>query len=639
MTTIPTSPETATVPTTPEAPTGTLLQRVLMPRTGDPRKVRTLYLDEARSAGVRVEDRATGRLPAGDEVSFATYFNAFPAGYWRRWTSLQGITLRLTVSGSGRIDVYRSKSDGSTVHVTGAVLAGTDQQLALDLDLTPFVDGGWYWFDLSADEELTVVEAGWYATAEPLRPGRLAVGICTFNRPSDCVDAMATVAADPVVSAELTAVVVADQGNRKVRDDARFGEVAGLLGDRLHLVEQGNLGGSGGFARAMHETLQATDATHLLFLDDDVQLEADSLHRALTFARYADDPVLVGGQMLALQDRTVLHTMGEVMDRGSFLYRPAAFGVMTHDFAQRGLRDTPRLHRRIDVDYNAWWMCLIPRPVAEELGLPLPLFIKFDDAEYGIRAQAAGYPTVTLPGAAIWHLAWTDKDDVSDWQAYFFARNRLIVAALHSPSTDATGITRSSVRADLRHLLKMEYSAVALHLKAYRDFLAGPSAIFPSLGTALRDVKAEQSKYADSQVVTDRALMPQPEMGAVVVEGLIGAPKGLRGLPRKAGFAVKALLHQTRPAGEPAPRPQVQVAAQDAAWWVLSRLDDVAVGTADGRGVTVRHRDRELARQLAREVYRLNKEIKREFPRLVEEYRAAFADLTSRESWEKAFQG
>ncbi len=76
-------------------------------------------------------------------------------------------------------------------------------------------------------------------------------------------------------------------------------------------------------------------------------------------------------------------------------------------------------------------MCLIPRQVAEELGQPLPLFIKWDDAEYGLRAAEHGYPTVTLPGAAIWHMAWSDKDDAIDWQAYFHLRNRLVVAALH----------------------------------------------------------------------------------------------------------------------------------------------------------------------------------------------------------------
>lgn len=614
----------------------TLLQRVLMPRPADPRKVRTLYVDEERSERVRVDDRTTGHLAAGDEVSFATYFNAFPAAYWRRWTSLPSVILRLRLSGAGRIDVYRSKADGDIVHVAGAGVSGTDRQVELELDLTPFVDGGWYWFDLTADEDLTILEAGWHADREPVRPGRLAVGICTFNRPVDCVAAVATIAADPVVSAELAAVVVADQGDRKVRDEAHFPQVAAQLGDRLHLVEQGNLGGSGGFARAMYETLEHTDATHVLFLDDDVQLEADSLHRALAFSRFTDRPMLVGGQMLALQDRSVLHTMGEVVDRFGFLYRPAAYAVTQHDFAEESLRETPELHRRVDVDYNAWWMCLIPREAAEQIGLPLPLFIKWDDAEYGLRAGAAGYRTATLPGAAIWHLAWTDKDDVSDWQAYFFARNRLIVAALHSPHEDTGGLVRSNIKADLKHLFKLEYSAVALHLKAYEDFLAGPSALFSSLPTALADVRGLQKSYGDSQVIVQRTEIPEPEMDAVVTEGMAQLPGGKVGLARAA---LRALRTNLRHVSGPADRPQLQVPNQDAQWFVLSRLDRVTVGTADGRGVTFRHRDPAAFRELARRSLQLNREIRKRFPQLMAEYRAAYGDLTSAENWQKAFAG
>src|SRR3954452_20500448 len=213
----------------------TLLQRVLMPRPDDPRKVRTLYVDEERAGRVRVDDRATGHLAGGDEVSFATYFNAFPAAYWRRWTSLPSVVLSLRLTGTGRIDVYRSKADGTVVHTAGAPVSGRDAEVELELDLTPFVDGGWYWFALTADEDLTLAEAGWYAQSEPLRPGRLAVGICTHNRPVDCVAAVATIASDPVVAAELTAVIVADQGTKKVRDEAHFPDVAAQLGDRLRV--------------------------------------------------------------------------------------------------------------------------------------------------------------------------------------------------------------------------------------------------------------------------------------------------------------------------------------------------------------------------------------------------------------------
>ena len=87
---------------------------------------------------------------------------------------------------------------------------------------TPFVDGGWYWFDVVADETSTLREAGWYAPGAARAQGRLAVGICTFNRPADCVAALVAIAVGPDWSpTELdTPSIVADQGNQKVRDDA-----------------------------------------------------------------------------------------------------------------------------------------------------------------------------------------------------------------------------------------------------------------------------------------------------------------------------------------------------------------------------------------------------------------------------------
>ncbi len=125
--------------------------------------------------------------------------------------------------------------------------------------------------------------------------------------------------------------------------------------------------------------------------------------------------------MLNLQEPSHLHVMGEMVDAANFMWTGAVNTEYDHNFAKYPLNDEEQyrsrlLHRRIDVDYNGWWMCMIPRSVAEELGQPLPLFIKWDDADYGLRAGEHGYPTVTLPGAAIWHMAWSDKDDAIDWQ-------------------------------------------------------------------------------------------------------------------------------------------------------------------------------------------------------------------------------
>ncbi|MGH3874730.1 MAG: glycosyltransferase [Pseudonocardiaceae bacterium] len=645
-------------------PSSTLLQRVILPRRADPMAVRALYVDEQPATAQRVWpptgtterdpldvdlrvtlansnaqrvcvlSRTSVRVPEQTEVSFAAYFNAFPAGYWRRWTPLRTLHLRLDVEGAGRVDVYRSKHDATPIHVHGALVAGR-REFDIELDLTPFEAGGWYWFDLSTEDgELTVHSGGWHAPIPA--PGRAAVtiGMPTFNRPTDCVATLRAIGSDQLVRSIVTAVVIPDQGVRKVRDQDGFAAAQAALGDRLRIIDQPNLGGSGGYARVMYEALEHTDCEQILYMDDDIVLEPDSILRAVAFSRFARRPMLVGGQMLQAQARSRLHAWGEIVDRQRMRWNKAPGTEYDHDFAQHPLRQTAWMHRRTDVDYNAWWMCLIPRVIAEDIGLPLPLFIKWDDVEYGLRAQAAGYPTATVPGVAIWHMSFADKDDATDWQAYFHLRNRLVGAALHGTDARPTAMLVDSLKHALRHALAMEYSTLALQEMAIRDFMAGPQALFEKLPTALGEVRARCADFTDGQVV-DSQQLPPPAGGPLDVQHMLKAPTN----PITIGVTLlRRLAHQLRPVDAQAQhRPQVALARADARWFVLSGLDGVTVSTADGRGVTYRKRDpRAFRSMLARSVV-LHRELAREFPRLRTRYRAAAPELTSRAGWKRVF--
>ena len=105
----------------PELRGRSLLARVILPRPGEPLDVRTLYLEEATTNARRAHatSRTSLSIGAESEVSFCTYFNAFPASYWRRWSVLKSVVLRLDLDGHGRVDVYRSKADSSRIHVGG----------------------------------------------------------------------------------------------------------------------------------------------------------------------------------------------------------------------------------------------------------------------------------------------------------------------------------------------------------------------------------------------------------------------------------------------------------------------------------------------------------------------------------------
>jgi len=612
-----------------------LLARVILPRPGEPLDVRKLYLVESitNTRRAHATTRTSLQIGAESEVSFSTYFNAFPASYWRRWSTLTAVVLRAELTGTGRIDVYRTKASGARVLVGGRGFAGGDEPAVVEfeIDLAPFEDGGWIWFDITTDSACTLHAAGWYATEPAPGAANIAIGMPTFNRPGDCVNTLRALTSDPLVDKVIGAVIVPDQGTTKLRDHPDFAEAAAVLGTRLSVHDQPNLGGSGGYSRVMYEALKNTDCQQILFMDDDIRVEPDSVLRALAMNRFAKKPTLVGGQMLNLQEPSHLHIMGEVVDRSTFMWTSAPHTQYDHDFARYPLHDnnpdSNLLHRRIDVDYNGWWMCMIPRQVAEELGQPLPLFIKWDDADYGLRAGEHGYPTVTMPGTAIWHMAWSDKDDAIDWQAYFHLRNRLVVAAMHWDG-DVRGLLGSHLKATLKHLLCLEYSTVAIQNRAIDDFLAGPEHIFSILESALPEVHRIRRNYPDAVVLPAASELPPPS-------GIVGATGEPKTTVAKVVRLARGVMHNLTKA-DPAhhERPQLNVPTLDARWYLLCNVDGVTVTTADGRGVVYRQRDRAKAFALLRQSLRRQRRLAQRFDEMRTAYRQALPVLSSKQKWE-----
>ena len=637
------------------------VQRILLPKRGEPFDVRMLYIIEAEQNRERLRwsDRTSLTVPAGEEVSFQTYFNAFPASYWRRWSQLDSIILALDIDGEANISIYRSKQDGQRISVANHLVSSGHHEF--ELALKNFEDGGWLWFDVTAESEATISQAAWCAPAAPgpqtmpdgstIEPSekRVAVGIPTFNRPTDAVAALQALAEDPVVDGIIDFVLMPDQGNQHPADEPGYDEAVAHFGERYREFRQGNLGGSGGYSRIMFEALENTDSPFILYMDDDIAIEPDSILRAVQAARYAASPIIVGGQMLNLQERSQLRTTGEQVNRGDFMWGAAPHAVYDHDFAKYPLSaigdgqshkdpnsyDSRALHRRVDVEYNGWWMCLFPRVVAETNGQPLPLFIKWDDTEYSLRAAANGFPTVTWPGAAIWHMAWADKDDAIDWQAYFHLRNRLIVAALYHEG-DVKGITRSIFKSTLKHTMCMEYSTMAIQIEAMRDFLAGPDQLFDILESSLPRIAKLRSNYSDAVIIDSADQLPAPTGAPGVPTQNIG---GRLAKIKKIPWAVKGLKHLL---SKEDPRhheaPQLNLTPEEARWFTLSRVDSATVSTAGGTGVAFRKRDRDLARDLVEQTRELLSEIEENFDDMRSVYLQALPELTSRESWRKIFE-
>jgi galactofuranosylgalactofuranosylrhamnosyl-N-acetylglucosaminyl-diphospho-decaprenol beta-1,5/1,6-galactofuranosyltransferase len=581
--------------------------------------------------------RQTAVISEGRRVSFGTYFNAFPASYWRRWTTVDSVTLRVRVAGECTIIVYRSAAKGHSYPVE-TMRVETDQPETVErtLSLAPFIDGGWYWFDIVAGARgTTLIEAEWAALAGQARPGRVSLGITTINRPEFILDHLRTLGDAPEVLDLLDVIYVIDQGTSHVTEHPDFADAAKKVGDRLRVIEQPNLGGSGGFSRMMDETRRAAQSDYLLMSDDDVKMEPESIRRAATFADLARRPTIVGGHMFSLFDRAVLHAFAETIAPGKWWWEIAPNTKPRHDFGHRNLRNTPWLHRRADADYNGWWMCLIPVQIIAEIGLALPAFLKWDDAEYSVRAREHGYPTVSLPGMATWHVTWQDKTDALDWQAYYHHRNRIVAALLHSPHKRGGRLLAESAERQLQSLLSMQYSTAALRLLAIEDVLSGPAHLHRDLATRLSELQEYRRPYRDAQAEPDIESFPPARRKAPDNLKASTTPTNKINLLTKAATGT---MHQLRaPRKGARERPQMALPNQDTAWWVLSRLDSAMVSAADGASAAWYQRDRKLFRSLSQRSTLLHARLLREWPRLAAEYRAAAAEFTSPEKWRETF--
>jgi galactofuranosylgalactofuranosylrhamnosyl-N-acetylglucosaminyl-diphospho-decaprenol beta-1,5/1,6-galactofuranosyltransferase len=574
-------------------------------------------------------------------ASFGTYFNGFAASYWRMWTVVQTVTLNVRVSGTdASVLVYRSMPNGRAQRVDSAIVEGDAGDFSFDLPLSPFGDGGWYWFDVVAGPAgATLEEASWVADvpADRAQSGTVSIGITTMNRPDFCAKLLAQIGGDADVHAVLDEVIVAEQGTQKVVDDPGFATAQEALGDKLRIIEQGNMGGSGGYARAQYETLEAGRSTYMMCMDDDVVCEPESIVRAVTFGDLCRTPTIVGGHMFSLYAKSRLHSFGEIINPYRFWWMSPPTVETDWDFAERNLRSSRWLHRRIDVDFNGWFMCLIPTQVLREVGLSLPLFIKWDDSEFGVRAREGGFPTVTLPGAAVWHVPWTDKNDALDWQSYFHQRNRTIAALLHSPYEHGGRVVRESFNHQVKHLFSMQYSTAELRHRALEDVLAGPERLHGELLSKLPELRALRQQYDDARTQAEPDAFPSVKRKKPPKRGQDPTlPKNRVG---QLVSAATSAVRQARPIRDLAKRhPEARLAAMDAKWWMIAQFDSVVVSMPDGTSAAWYKRDQEEFKSLLARTIEIHQRLHREWPQLAQRYRDSLADITSPETWAKTFE-
>ncbi len=579
-----------------------------------------LYSRRAEGAIERARERVVVQPHA--QLSTNTFFGRFPASYWQRWTEITQVEVSAIVQGTARIAVRASDSVGDVRTVATVMVEGAQRErVRLVARIDRFVDGGAMWLEASTGAAAVVLDTVHWSVAKPERVRPIIVVICTYNRAEDCLHTLKTLSVDGTTLSMVDTIYVVDQGNDTVEARPGFSEVQRALGPRLQYLRQPNLGGAGGFTRGLYEVIEVRQADHadILFMDDDIMLEPDTVLRLATFANCTTQATIVGGQMLYLLHPNQLHVGAESTDLTILQPGLPVKDALFHSDLTKQHQDI-----RVDAEYNGWWACLIPSEVVAAIGYPMPLFFQWDDIEYGLRARAHGYPTVTFPGAGIWHadFHWKDWDD---WYRYFNLRNSLIVNALHG-QPNRTHTARFLLKELLLYIVSMRYGLAATLIMAVEDFLTGPEMLLDGGVEAAAAVRKLRAEY--------------PETSHHPAHGIPGIPStampitAARPTPSLLSLVlVKRLLWQFLRK----PRATAAVSARDSHWWHVSLFETAVVTEASQQGVRVCRLNRSTMLKLGVRGVRVIARLMREDRLLRRQYRAAMPELTSRHNWQRLF--
>ena len=349
--------------------------------------------------------------------------------------------------------------------------------------LEDFPPGGALFLEMTAHSACAWLHSGWYEAEADCQQVRIAAVICTHHREEYVYRNLRNVREKILENRDCPAcddidVLVIDNG-KTIQPEEH---------PHISIFPNKNCGGSGGFTRGMLEAFQKRDRyTHVLLMDDDISFEPETLVRTIQFLKTAkptERPLCIGGQMLLENHPTVQFEAGSSYLNGRL--SPHGHGADLSD------RESLLANSHSpSVQYNAWWYCCLPLTAIEKYGFPLPLFIKTDDVEYGLRLKPQ---VVLLNGIGVWHTAFSDK--YSPYLEYYIKRNELIVSAIHDCGAGVLPSLKELIRTTGRGWLAGEPRVIHFTSQACLDFLCGPDFLLQTDGEALHMKLIAEGKTA-----------------------------------------------------------------------------------------------------------------------------------------------
>lgn len=355
-----------------------------------------------------VQNREDGfiHMNEGDVLDFTTYFNSVSLKKWKRYTTIETLQLVLRLEGRFQVTFHLYDENGNVREIEIETDSSTFAKSFSIEELKGVLLG----FTLRCLSDTGVYMGGeWDGEFSLWHDQKIGISITTFKREKYVRKTM-QVLLDFQQEHPWLSVLVVDNGST----------LPEVNEPQFRVIHNRNFGGSGGFTRGMIEYVEQSTVDYVLLMDDDIVLETSALERTFSLlsglkAEYADS--FLSGAMLSLEEPCIqyentarwgkirLHGEGKNLDLSKV-------DSLVHN------ENVPSQKNR----YGAWWYCSIPVQRIKDIGYPLPIFVKGDDMEFGIRNQRE---VMSMDGIGVWHQSFLSK--ISPVVNYYSDRNMLII--------------------------------------------------------------------------------------------------------------------------------------------------------------------------------------------------------------------
>ena len=438
-----------------------VVQNILLPN----KKIcpnKSLFIREIKGSVFDLEERVL-TFTKHSICKFDTYFNSFSLTKWKKYCQITKYGIHLKAEGSFVIQIYQANVDSEGLISEDLLMSDyfeNETTIRLDAEST---DGVIFFTLECVSETGRFISGDYFVEDEPLRDIKICMVVCTFKREEYILENLRQIKSAIIDNKNSQLgkgidVIVSDNGNTLPLDEFK---------DNIRILYNKNLGGAGGFTRGLVEMLKIQNEkqyTHVLLTDDDIKLEPASLERLYALLRYLRPEfreAFVGGAMFRTDAFAVQNEMANRWEAGRVI--PLHYNITMDSFAKVVLNENPA-----HINYFSWWFCCMPAGVIRSDNLPLPIFIKRDDIEYGLRN---GSTFITINGINVWHEPFEGKRPA--YLEYYYIRNQMIMESTFGRNMRRKTLLRIMRKRLLNDVSRFHYPEFKFFCSGIQDYCKG----------------------------------------------------------------------------------------------------------------------------------------------------------------------